>query len=279
MPRFLRRRRAGLPARAEMMRDLGLEPSTLSMVFGLYQVQGSYEGEPVTIAKLRAGDPYSATDQYTTPLSILLEKGLVSQDAEGAYALTPSTREAMDRLQAAARQHVARLQPLPQDDLEALAGQLERAVAAIIADPVLSPRPGSHLEGSRSLRIDSDMTHPMVRIEQAIMELWGARDDAHMKAWRDAGLEGPPMDVLTRLWLGEASTVDDLQRVLADDQTPTDIESSLAYLLDKDYVTRDNDAVQLTPEGALAREDIERDTDKNILRPLAPHQKRRRVDT
>ena len=80
----------------------------------------------------------------------------------------------------------------------------------------------------------------------------------------------PPLDVLTRLWTGEAGTVPDLQKALADEQTPTDLESSLAYLLDKDYLTRDNDAVQLTPEGALAREDIERDTDKIYFAPW-PH--------
>jgi hypothetical protein len=176
----------------------------------------------------------------------------------------------MEDIHAAGRQHVARMQPLPEEDLEMLADQLERAVAGIIADPVLSPRPGSHMAGSRSLRIDSDTLHAMVRLEQAIYELWGARDDAHMKAWRDAGLEGPPMDVLTRLWTGEASTVSDLQTALADEQTSTDLESSLAYLLDKDYLARDGDAVQLTPEGALAREDIERDTDKIYFAPW-PH--------
>ena len=101
---------------------------------------------------MRAGDPYSAIDQYSGPLSVLLEKGLVSQDDEGAYSLSPRAREAMEDLHAAGRQHVARLQPLPEEDLEALADQLERAVAGIIADPVLSPRPGSHMAGSRSLR-------------------------------------------------------------------------------------------------------------------------------
>jgi hypothetical protein len=242
----------------------------MGVVFQLHLVQGSHEGAPVTLAQLRAYDPYSAIDHYTAPLAVLLEKGLVSQDDDGAYALSPHAREAMEEVHAAGRHHVAQMQPLPEEDLETLADQLERAVAGIIADPVLSPRPGSHLAGSRSLRIEGDALHAMVRIEQDITELWGARNDAHMKAWRDAGLEGPPMDVLSRLWTGEAGTVSDLQRVLADEQTPTDLESSLAYLLDKDYVARDGDAVRLTPEGALAREDIERDTDNIYFAPW-PH--------
>ncbi|MFL5731766.1 MAG: helix-turn-helix domain-containing protein [Chloroflexia bacterium] len=270
MPQFLRRRRAGLPARAQLMRDLGLDPRTMSVLFFLHQVQGSYEGHPVTISQLRAYEPYSAIDWCTAPLGVFLEKGLVAVDTGGAYTLTPRGREAMDDLHAAGRQHVSQLQPLPEEELETLADQLERATAGFIADPVLSPRPGSHLEGARSLRVDSDTLHAMVRIEQAIYELWGARDDAHMKAWRDAGLEGPPLDVLTRLWTGEASTLAGLQEVLADEQTPTDIDSSLAYLLDKEYIQRDGDSVQLTPEGVLVREDIERDTDKLYFDPW-PH--------
>src|SRR5205814_7980010 len=142
-----------------------------------------------------------------------------------------------------------------------LAHQLERAVEATLADPVLSPRPGSHLMGSRSLRTfgsDSDAP-PMVRIEQAISELWSARDDAHVKAWRDAGMEGPAMTVLTEIWSSDSHTVGALQKALAGEQAPQDIESSLVFLLDKDYIMRDNDHIGLTPAGVLVREDIERE--------------------
>ena len=102
----------------------------------------------------------------------------------------------------------------------------------------------------------------MVRIEQAIYDLWHARDDSHIKAWRDAGMEGPPMKVLTLIWSGEASTVSGLAEMLRDDQSLEDVESNLSYLFDKEYVVRDGDEVKLTPAGALAREEIERDTDR-----------------
>lgn len=42
----------------------------------------------------------------------------------------------------------------------------------------------------------------MVQIEQAIYDLWMARDDAHVEAWRAAGLEGPAMAALTQVWSG-----------------------------------------------------------------------------
>ena len=40
--------------------------------------------------------------------------------------------------------------------------------------------------------------------------------------------------------------------------------------MDKDYITRDGNSVQLTPQGALAREDIERETDSLYFAPW-PH--------
>ena len=92
----------------------------------------------------------------------------------------------------------------------------------------------------------------------------------HQRAWRDAELKAPALDVLSQLWSGEAHTVGDLQRVLEDRQTPADLESSLAFLLDKDYITRDGDGVELTPQGALVREDIERETDSLYFAPW-PH--------
>jgi Mn-dependent DtxR family transcriptional regulator len=262
LPQFLRKRRVGLPAVAELMGELDVERPDLFVLIFLNLVQGSYGG-PATLAQIRAEEPYATIDRYSAPLARLLEKGLVMRDKAGAYALSPQAKDAVDRLHTAGRAYVSQFRPLPAEDLEELARQLERAVDAVVADPVLAPRPGSHLAGSLSLRpFDAKMT-PMARIEQSVHELWGARDDAHVKAWRDAGLEGPPMAALTRVWSGEARTVSDLHKALENEQTPEDVDSSLAFLAEKDYVIHDgDDLLQVTPEGALVREDIERETDR-----------------
>jgi hypothetical protein len=264
LPQFLRKRRVGLPAVDETYRRLGVERPALFMMIWLREVQGSYGGEPVTPAQLRvrARYVYSTIDTYTPLLTALKEKGFLLEDPDGGLALSPAAWEAVDRLHDAGRAYVARHRPLPDDTLQMLAHQLERAVAALLADPVLSPRPGSHLAGARSLAVFGDGAPAMVRTEQAIFDLWMARDDSHLRAWREAGLEGPPMQVLTLLWQGEASTATELQNILASDQTPADMESSLAFLLDKDYITRSEDVLELTPAGVLVREDIERETDR-----------------
>lgn len=270
MPQFLRARRTGFIGGRALAERLGLDPSAFSTLLSLHRLQGAYEGKPVTLAQMRARDPYRAIDIFSDPLSTLLEKGLVVEDSEEGYFLTPYARQAMHDLHAAATAHLSSLSTLPESDLQALAQQLDRAVEAVVADPTLAPRPGSHLMEHRALRALGPDAPAIARVDQAIFELWGARDDAHLRAWRDANLEGPPLEALTILWLGEAHTVQELQTALAHNQTPTDLESSLAYLLDKDYITRDNNALALTPSGVLVREDIERETDRLYFTPW-PH--------
>ena len=115
----------------------------------------------------------------------MLERGLLVEDESGIY-LSARALDAVRRLHAGAREYLATLQPLPPDDLEELARQLERAVEAILQDPALMPRQGSHLAGSRSIATFEADAPAMVRIEQGVYDLWMARDDAHMAAWRDA---------------------------------------------------------------------------------------------
>jgi predicted transcriptional regulator len=105
----------------------------------------------------------------------------------------------------------------------------------------------------------------MVRIEQAIYDLWLARDDAHIAAWRDAELEGPQVRILSLLWSGETDSAAALTELLKEDATAEDVEATLALLMEKGYVAREEDNLSLTPEGALTREDIERETDRRYF--------------
>jgi hypothetical protein len=262
MPQFLRKRRAGLAAPRLIAEGLGVEPPLLFTLMQLRLTLGSY-GRSVTLAEARDWSRYlySTRDHLTEQLAALKESGLVEEDADSCFTLAPQAWQAVEDVHKAGRAHVAGLQPLPPEELEALRDQLARAVEAILRDPVLSPRPGSHLAGSRSLDTFGRDAPVMVRIEQAIYDLWLARDDAHIKTWRDAGMEGPPMQVLTLLWSGEVSMFSGLTQMLRDDQTSVDVEASLAFLFDKEYVERDGDDLKLTPAGVLAREDIESDTD------------------
>lgn len=272
MPQFLHRRRGGIPEmRAlveEAARRLGIERRVYFVLVHLHELQGGYGWHPLTLAQVRARDPYSTIDQEPAARAILGEKGFLVRDDHDRISLSPEARETVDELHSIAREHVAHLQPLPADQLDTLAYQLDRAVQAILSDSVLAPRPGSHLAGSHSLATFGPDAPVMVRIEQSVFDLWMARDDAHIKAWQDAGLDGPAMEALTVLWLAECDTVDCLREKLKGNQDSATLDATLTYLADSEYAIRGaDDKVQLTPAGALVRQDIERETDRIYFDP------------
>lgn len=273
MPQFLRKRRAVLPAVqdaiAALLQRLGLDRRLYFTMVLLHQIEGSYNNAPVTLSQIRscATFAYSAIDNISAPVSALKERGMLLDDGTGGLSLAPEAREAVEGLHAVARANLGMLELLPVGELELLMERLESAVHAILNDPVLMPRPGSQLAGSRSLATFGPDAPALVRLEQAIFDLWMARDDAHVKAWRDAGIPGPAVRVLTTLWLGEASTATGLADALRGDQTPENLESSLVYLTEKELVQRHGDLVHLTPKGVMEREDIERDTDHIYFAP------------
>src|SRR5215210_7325574 len=130
MPQFLRKRRAGLPAVQETIKDvtreLGLDRRTFFTMVLLRQIQGSYDDNPITVSEIRSWSTflYSTIDVTAAPLATLKEKRLLREDARGGLYLSRQGREAVERLHDVARAHLARLQPLAPDDLATLAGRL-----------------------------------------------------------------------------------------------------------------------------------------------------------
>ena len=265
MPQFLRKRRAGLAAPSEIAAELGIERPLLFTMVQFDYISGMHGQKGATMPQLRGYDPYEVIDTTSGPIATLKQKGLVLEDEEGMLTLSPLARDAIKRFQAAGIEYVSKRQPLPQQDLGRLASELERASAAVEANPLFMSIPGSHLRGYVAAgRYGLGSTAPMVRIERAIFELWGARDDAHTTAWREADLEGPPFDTLSQVWSG-LNTVHAIAEALKYKQTPEDVESSLEWLAERELVERHGDEVHITPKGVLLREDVERETDRTYF--------------
>ncbi|MDQ6695106.1 MAG: hypothetical protein M3014_11930 [Chloroflexota bacterium] len=267
LPQFLRKRRAGLPAASELIPRLHLDRQTFFTLVTLHQLQGSYSGEPVTRSQINLYNPYATNDIYSQPITILLDKELLSQDSDGGLLLTPYAHDQIERLHSSARSYLAGLSPLAYDEMQELAHTLSSIVDLIVDNPVLSPCRGSHLASSRSLDSFGGDAPPLVRIEQAVHDLWMARDDAHMHAWRKADMPGPAMPVLNLLYAGGVPTVSALADMLTSDQRPESIRSNMAFLIDQSYVVRNSDEIALTPAGRLIRDNIESETNRIYFTP------------
>ena len=249
-PEFLTKRRTKFTLPLRLVEELGIDRPALLFVTGAVAPQGGGRFSEMW-------NPYATQwDQHLAASSAARDAGLVDEK-HGRWDLTQAGRDLVRRVRLEADTYLASLpSPLQADDLSRLASLLGRAFEATAAG--LEQRWHSHIP--RATRMAGDAKHPMVALENAIYGIWQARDDCHMAAWQQAGLDGPTLDTLTRIWRGEASSEEDLAAKLTS-QRPADVAGQLARLR-RDGLVADGDPPRTTEKGAKARKAIEDETDR-----------------
>jgi len=250
-PEFLTKRRTKFTLPLRLTEELGIDRPALFFVVGGVAPQGGGRYSEMW-------NPYATQwDQHHAASAAARDAGLVDEK-DGRWDLTPKARELMKRFRREADAYLAALpSPLSLEDLARLAGLLGRAFEATAAS--LDRRWHSHIP--RAARMAGDgKAHPMIALENAVFGLWQARDDCHMAAWQQAGLDGPTLDAFTRVWRGEATSEEDLATKLTS-QRPSDVASELARLR-RDGLVATEDPPRTTEKGAKARQRIEDETDR-----------------
>ncbi|HEY0734447.1 MAG TPA: hypothetical protein VGD69_06050 [Herpetosiphonaceae bacterium] len=256
-PQFLQRRRRGWRGIEAFLEQARLERPQLFLLREI--VQETDPDEALSLADLRARlfNPYSTIFQWLDLLPQLVAEGYVHHD-EGAYTVTASGRALIEELERQAQTYLAALTPIPETDLTRLADLLSELATRSWA----APEPGVKPHQARAQRVALTSDAPLPRLDLAIYALWTARDDAHTAAWQGAGFEGPALDLLTRLWAGEATTLPELIARIGQAQHPRDVEHGVTDLETHGYLRRDDDALMLTAQGREIRDQIEAETDR-----------------
>jgi hypothetical protein len=249
-PEFLNKRRTKFTFPLRLMEELRLDRPALFFVIGGVAPQGGGRfGE--------MWNPYATQwDQQQAAATAARDAGLVDEK-DGRWDLTPAGREVTARVRREADAYLASLvSPVSREDLVRLASLLGRAFEATAAS--LDQRWHSHIPRAR--RMAGDDAYPLVALENAVYGLWQARDDCHMTAWRQAGLDGPTLDALTRIWRGEAASDAELAAKLTS-QRPSDVSAELARLR-RDGLVASEEPLRTTDKGSKARQGIEDETDR-----------------
>jgi hypothetical protein len=249
-PEFLNKRRTKFTLPLRLTEELEIDRPALLFVTGGVAPQG---GGRFT----EMWNPYATQwDQQQAASAAARDAGLVDEK-DGRWDLTAAGRDLMKRVRREADAYLTSLpSPLDKTELARLASLLGRAFDATSAS--LDRRWHSHIP--RAARMAGDGSHPMVALENAIYGLWQARDDSHMAAWREASLDGPTLDALTRIWRGEAASAEDLAAKLTS-QRPADVGAELARLR-RDGLVSASDPPRVTDKGMRARQAIEDETDR-----------------
>ncbi len=257
LPQFLQRRRAKSDFPLRAMDRLGLDrPAYFSAIdLGTQDPRGARPQDIQNSAYRTTDDPLRA------PLAAAESVGLVRWQ-DGRWSLTDRGQVVLDDLRQAMDRHFAGLTPIGTGDLDQLAALLDSALAACVQAP--DPKTREHTPRAARYRW-KEPSSPFARLDAAIYGLWQVRDDCHVQAWRDAGLTGPTVDVLTRIWRGEASTEGELAGKITT-QRPEDVRAS-AQQLRSDGSLADGEPLRLTPAGKTLRERVEAETDRYFFGP------------
>ena len=250
-PEFLTKRRTKFTFPLRLTEELGIDRPALFFVVGGVAPQGGGRYSEMW-------NPYATQwDQHRAASAAARDAGLVDEK-DGRWDLTPKARELMKRFRREADAYLAALpSPLSKEDLARLAKLLGQAFEATVGS--LDRRWHSHIPRAARMAGDAN-AHPMIALENAVFGLWQARDDCHMAAWRQAGLDGPTLDAITRVWRGEASSEGDLAAKLTS-QRPSDVAAELARLR-QDGLVEPGEPPRTTEKGAKARQAIEDETDR-----------------
>ncbi|MHB8630472.1 MAG: helix-turn-helix domain-containing protein [Candidatus Limnocylindria bacterium] len=257
LPQFLQRRRAKSDFPLRAMERLGLDRPAyfFAMDLGIQDPGGA-------LPRDIGNGAYRTTDAQLRTMAAAGESVGLLVWRDGRWSLTDDGKSALADLRQATAEHYASLSPIDAGELERLAGVLDTALAAVASSP--DPQTREHTPRAARYRW-TEPSSAMARLDAAIYGLWQVRDDCHMQAWRDAGLTGPALDVLTRVWRTEAATEDELTEKLGT-QRPDDVRAA-AQQLRADGLLTAGPALGLTPKGAATRERIETETDRYFFAP------------
>ncbi len=253
LPQFLTRRRARADFPLRAMERYGLDRPAYFFALDL----GTQDPAGARPADIGNGT-YRTTDEPLRSTAAAAESAGIISWAGGRWSLTDKGRTALDDFRRAIDAHFASLSPIPADELEQLAGLLDQALRAASA----SAEPTTREHTPRAARYRwQEPSSAMARLDAAIFGLWQVRDDCHVQAWRDAGLAGPALDVLTKLWRKEATTVEELS---GPSRPEADTRVAVQQLRDAGLVGAD---LTITAKGTGTRARIEAETDRYFFAP------------
>lgn len=258
LSQFLTRRRAKMTFPLRQMEALGLDRPTYFWV-----VNVSYRGPRGAAAE--TGDlesPYATIRERWMPMAAVARGAGLAEERDGRWHLTAKGKDLARRQHEAAREHYAMLKPLPEEELAELARLLDRAFDA--AARAAQPRERMHTPLAFAYRGDAPPDGSFAQLDAAVFGLWQVRDDCHVAAWRAAGLAGPDVEVLTRIWRKEATNLPALAELLPH-QSREDVAAAVERLRTDGSVA--GDPLHVTDRGAQTRKGIEEETDRLFFGP------------
>jgi DNA-binding MarR family transcriptional regulator len=236
----------------------GIDPR---FFFSMWQAL-TFEPEPLTVDKLRKRFPYISARLIAERFSKMVEEGLLTPVADGAYKLSDGVAGRVYQIDEVFGQALADLEILPADELEVIKTTLNRLVeASLQAEQPADKWALTHIHN----HVRPDNAPALLHIDQSIDDLNAFRDDCHLAAWQPHEVEGHAWEAFTFIWRGEANTAAELAEKLSfRGHTVEDYAAALQSLAGRGWIEEKDSAYQITPGGKALRESVELLTDTHF---------------
>ncbi len=252
------------PLARDIMRPLFEKHFSEQRLYGPTFLAFQRHPEPITAALMETRNPYNNPEDREEILEDATEAGFLVKKG-GSYAISDKGSKIIAEIHQAFYTHVNQVNAFPAAKTAQLAGLLEILVKAVAGS------------GSSSVLFCFNCSHQghpevepgtLARIDQLLDDLNAFRDDAHVAAWKDQGITGPTLEVLTLVWNGEANNPEKLvERLPYRSFQAGDYQAALDELAAKGWIEKIDQGYQVTAAGKQFRDGIENATDQIYYEP------------
>lgn len=232
--------------------------------WGLLLAVLTFEPEDTTPGHLMVRSPYTSSEAFFERLTTVAQNGYLNEVSTSRFQLTQKGRSSTLRIIDLVREKMAEVDPLSNSESQKAVLYLERLVDSCRETPV----PPNHWSIDLSYKLMPSKEPAMPYIEQALSCLAAYRDDAHLAAWRNAGLSATALEALTLFWRGQASSLETLcDRLSHRGHSCHVYEDAMNELSKLGYLNGTMQEPWVTGKGRVFRNRVEEDTDGYFYRP------------
>lgn len=227
--------------------------------FPIFLAQG-FAPEPFSAADWNGMFPYTNIQTQRDTLKTIAEQGFLKKVGEDTYQVTEKGTKAAEAVFSVAHDAIADIKVLEDDEMERLAGYLQRIVEATLA----SSEPAFKDAILSSRWTDPGNKHaPISRVDQYLTDLNRYRDDAHISSFVDHGVPAHAWEAFSLIWRGEQDTPAAIvERLPFRNHDADSYVRGLDELVSLGWLTKSGDQYSITDKGKAIREEAEAETDR-----------------
>lgn len=252
----------GFAAMDKAATEMELKPDWSTWLFAIWL----FGSEPITIANFMRIFPYGLAHHNEERFASAVQYGYLISDGQNGYLPTESGMKAAQRVWREAGDSLARLNPIPEAQLDRLFDHLARLGESAMSAP--EPPPHYFMSHKRENYQRFEVLYPLERFVVLFGELAAYRDDMYVATWGAHGVEGHAWEVLDLLSRGETLTFDDLHNKLSRRGVTEEVhKGDVKELIGRGWAEESSGVYQITSEGKQVRAEVEAETERLFFAP------------